>query len=158
VDCTLGANHAYGKHRLALENFIRMQFSSVLVVRLPGLFGPGLKKNVIYDLVHDNMVAAINTSSSFQYYDVSRLSADIAVALEHQLDLVHLFTEPIATGTIVKRYFPNKQLGQAPAPPAHYDHRTRHAALYGGKGGWIASAEEVLGRLGEYLRTQGVHP
>lgn len=157
VDCTLGSNHAYGTHRLALEQFMRAQFPQTLVVRLPGLFGPGLKKNVIYDLIHDNMLASINPDSSFQYYDITRLWADIGVALEHQLELVHLFTQPIATRQIVQRYFPQKQVGQTPAPQAHYDHRTRYAALYGGSGGWIASADAVLDRLGVYLKTEGVN-
>ncbi|WP_370528183.1 NAD-dependent epimerase/dehydratase family protein [Rhodoferax sp. BLA1] len=158
ADVTRGKNHAYGTHRLALEQFMRAQFANTLVVRLPGLFGPGLKKNVIYDLMHNNMLAAINPASSFQYYDITRLWADITVALEHQLDLVHLFTQPVATHTILQRYFPNKQVGQTPAPEAHYDHRTRYAALYGGSGGWIASADTVLDQLGAYLASEGVSP
>jgi hypothetical protein len=155
VDCTSGSNHAYGAHRLALEQFMRAQFAQTLVVRLPGLFGPGLKKNVIYDLIHDNMLDSINSDSSFQYYDITRLWSDIGLALEHQLDLVHLFTQPIATRQIVQRFFPHKQVGQNPAPQAHYDHRTRHAALFGGNGGWIEPADAVLDRLGDYLKTQG---
>ncbi len=156
ADAADGKNHAYGTHRLALEHFMRAQFPETLVVRLPGLFGPGLKKNVIYDLIHDNMLGSINPASSFQYYDITRLWADIAVALEQRLNLIHLFTEPIATRVIVERYFADKQVGQTPAPEAHYDHRTRHAALYGGSGGWIASADAVLDRLGVYLASQGV--
>jgi len=158
VDCTVGSNHAYGTHRLALEQFMRAQFPHTLVVRLPGLFGPGLKKNVIYDLIHDNMLANINPASSFQYYDITRLWADIKQSLDHQLGLVHLFTQPIATRAILQRYFPHKQVGQTPAPQAHYDHRTRYAGLYGGSGGWISSADAVLDRLGNYLRNEGVNP
>jgi hypothetical protein len=101
------------------------------------------------------MLASINSDSSFQYYDITRLWSDIGLALEHQLDLVHLFTQPIATRQIVQRFFPHKQVGQNPAPQAHYDHRTRHAALFGGNGGWIEPADAVLDRLGDYLKTQG---
>lgn len=158
VDATAGKNHAYGAHRLALEQFMRVQFANTLVVRLPGLFGPGLKKNVVYDLMHNNMLAAINPASSFQYYDITRLWADVTLALEHQLDLVHLFTQPVTTRDILQRYFPDKSVGQTPAPEAHYDHHTRHAALYGGRGGWIASANTVLDRLGVYLTSEGVSP
>ena len=156
VDCAAAKNHAYGTHRLALEQFMRAHFQKVLIVRLPGLFGPGLKKNVIYDLMHDNLLAAINPASSFQYYDISRLWADITVALAHQLELVHLFTQPIATREVLQRYFPDKHVGQTPGPQAHYDHRTRYAELFGGSGGWIEPADAVLNRLGAYLKTQGV--
>src|SRR5882724_390052 len=31
----------YGVHRLMLEEFVRKQFPGALIVRLPGLFGPG---------------------------------------------------------------------------------------------------------------------
>lgn len=158
ADCSQGQNHAYGTHRLALEQFMQAHFAQTLVVRLPGLFGPGLKKNVLYDLMNDNLLAAINPASSFQYYDITRLWADIGVALANRLALVHLFTQPVATQAILQRHFPGKAVGQAPAPPAHYDHRTRHAALYGGSGGWIASADEVLDRLGAYLHNEGVRP
>ena len=38
----------YGKHRLELEYFLAERFDT-LTIRLPGLFGQGLKKNIIYD-------------------------------------------------------------------------------------------------------------
>jgi hypothetical protein len=44
-------DNAYGKHRLLLENHVREHFDT-LIVRLPALFGRGLKKNFIYDLYH----------------------------------------------------------------------------------------------------------
>lgn len=47
--------HPYGKHRLELERFVEARFDS-LIVRLPGLFGDGLKKNIIYDLLHDTLI------------------------------------------------------------------------------------------------------
>lgn len=42
----------YGLHRLRLERWARAYRREALIVRLPGLFGPGLKKNFIYDLLH----------------------------------------------------------------------------------------------------------
>lgn len=41
---------AYGKNRLALENWVRREYPRALIVRLPGLYGKGLKKNFIYDM------------------------------------------------------------------------------------------------------------
>ena len=41
-------NGAYGKHRAMLETWVREEFSEHLIVRLPGLFGKGIKKNFIF--------------------------------------------------------------------------------------------------------------
>ena len=43
---------AYGKNRLDFENSVKksLNLGNVHVLRLPGIFGPGLKKNVIFDM------------------------------------------------------------------------------------------------------------
>lgn len=43
---------AYGNHRIEVENFVKMKFSKYHIVRLPGIYGKGLKKNFIYDLIY----------------------------------------------------------------------------------------------------------
>lgn len=43
---------AYGKNRLWLEDTVRREFPNALIVRLPALYGKGIKKNFIYDLIH----------------------------------------------------------------------------------------------------------
>lgn len=41
---------SYGKNRLLLEQWVREEYPSALIVRLPALYGKGLKKNFLYDL------------------------------------------------------------------------------------------------------------
>ena len=41
----------YGRNRFALEKMVRDEFSDAVIIRLPGLYGKGLKKNFIYDFI-----------------------------------------------------------------------------------------------------------
>ena len=59
-------NHPYGCHRRELEVLVRESFARVTVVRLPGLFGPGLKKNVLFDLLNQRLLDGIHPDSAFQ--------------------------------------------------------------------------------------------
>lgn len=42
---------AYGLNRLQLERWIREDFPQALILRLPALYGKGLKKNFLYDML-----------------------------------------------------------------------------------------------------------
>lgn len=41
---------AYGKNRLKLERWVREDFPDTLIVRLPALYGVGIRKNFLFDL------------------------------------------------------------------------------------------------------------
>ena len=151
VNCGHFDNHPYGTNQLALEFEFQRMFPDCLTVRLPGLFGPGLKKNVIYDLLVDNLVEKINPNSRFQYYDLNRLWSDLTLAHSAALKIVHLVTEPIQTAEILERFFPDKAVATDPSPSAAYDFRTRHAAVFGGADGYIENRDAVLERLAHFI-------
>lgn len=147
-------NHAYGTHRLWFENFCKDIFPNILIVRLPGLFGDGLKKNVIYDLINDNCLEMINPASSYQYYYLANLWKDIQIALENNLKEINLFTEPVSSAKIISTFFPAKKVGEKMVPEGHYNATTKHAKLWGNDENYIYTEEEVLSQLEEYITTQ----
>jgi hypothetical protein len=144
-------NHAYGHHRLAVETWVRERFSNNVILRLPALFGPGLKKNVLYDLLNDNGVDKINPAGIFQWYPVSRLYKDIARATTANLKLVNLFAAPLLMRDIIDAFFPESSVGLFTQSAPTYNLRTQYAELFGGKDGFIMSADRVMAALGSYI-------
>jgi nucleoside-diphosphate-sugar epimerase len=140
----------YGWHRLELERWCRKRFETI-VVRLPALFGPGLKKNVVYDLLHDHRVEQIHPDGRFQFYDVRRLWWDVEIALSAQLPLLNVTTEPISAGEVAGQVF-GRELRSAPAGDAPaYDVRSRHAPLFGGRDGYLYERGETLEALARFV-------
>jgi nucleoside-diphosphate-sugar epimerase len=143
----------YGQHRLELEQFVAERFDT-LVVRLPALFGPGLKKNAVYDLLHGNQVDKIDSRGVFQFYDVRRLWADVGVALGAGLRLVHFATEPVSMAEVARAAFGFEFHNEVAAAPARYDFRTRHAALYGGSAGYLLPKSRVLAAMADFVAAE----
>lgn len=152
-DCPPGGATAYGRHRQELEQFVGQRFHA-LIVRLPALFGPGLKKNAIYDLMHNNQVEKIDSRAIFQFYNVRHLWRDIRIAAGAKLSLVHLATEPVSMREVARCVFGMEWVNHLPGSPPYYDLRTRHAALFGGSGGYVSHKMRVLAELAEFVRTQ----
>lgn len=148
---------AYGRHRLRLERTASKAHENVLIARLPGLFGPGLKKNVVFDLMHGNRLEQIQPASRFQYYDLGRLAADLARARRAGLALVHLVTHPVSTQEVLAAVFPLLELpqGQPPAAVA-YDVQTMHAEPLGGRGRYLEDRVEVFEGLRSFVHQQAV--
>jgi sugar phosphate isomerase/epimerase len=94
-------NHAYGKNRYLFEKYIEKKFENHFIIRLPALFGKGLKKNIIFDLINNNQIEHIPVNSSFQWYNVDRLKKDIDIVINNKIRICNLFTEPIETKEIV---------------------------------------------------------
>lgn len=147
-------NHAYGSHRLQFERFVRECFPHALIMRLPALFGPGLRKNVLFDLLNGNQLDRINPESCFQWYPLERLPHDMTRAEAGGLRLVNLFTEPLSTRSILERFFPAAVVGQSAQPAAHYDLHTRHSSVFGGQGRYVMPAEQTLAAIGQFCEAR----
>ena len=148
------AGGAYGRHRRLLERFVEKRFDTT-TVRLPGLFGPGLKKNVIYDFLHANRLEAICAESQFQFYPLGRLWADIETARGAGVPLVNFATEPVAVADVARVGFGLDFANPEAGPPVHYDMRTRHAALFGGRDGYLVDAAGVLAGIAAWADDHG---
>lgn len=143
---------AYGRNRLWLEGAVRDLFPRVLTLRLPGLFGPGLRKNLIFDLMHQREEFC-HRDARFQFYDLRRLVDHADLAMAAGLDLVNMATAPVSAARLAQEVF-DRQLLNENGRPAAYDMRTRHAELFGGHGPYLAEADAVLASIADFVTTQ----
>lgn len=146
--------HAYGLHRRLLEKFVEQHFPNYLIVRLPGLVGPGLRKNVIFDFLNNNNLHAIESRGVFQFYPMVNLWYDIQTALEAGLSLVHLTGEPISVADVSLQGFGRPFTQSLASPPARYDMQTQHAQIFGSPGLYQYSIRETIQAIRAYAQSE----
>lgn len=143
------ADHAYGKHRLMMEEWVKQQYAGRWsILRLSGLFGIGLKKNVIYDLLNDNMVDSVCVNHKFQWYDMRNIFLDVEKACV-ELGVWHLYSEPVGVDEMVQSVFPEfwDRLKDNVAPkPIIYALKSSRTTS-----GWMCSKAEILQQLRQFV-------
>ena len=125
-----------------------------LVVRLPGLVGPGLRKNAIFDLHHGNALDAVDSRGRFQFYPMVNLWDDLQVALGAGLRTLHLTAAPLSIGEVAREAFHRPFDNVRPGEPAVYDFRSKHDRLFGGDGGYQYSRRESMLAIRAYAQSE----
>jgi len=142
----------YGLNRFVLEEAVKEIFPSHLIVRLPGLFGSGIKKNAIYDLIFEHNIEKLNPDSQFQFYPLSSIVDDLKKAIEADLRLVHFATEPLTLSEVSTSIFERELVkSNFSAPRTKYDFWTRHSSLRDRQGPYLYSKTEVLSHLQRFV-------
>ena len=146
--------HPYGANRRRLEAFVGDRFRDSLIVRLPGLVGPGLRKNVLFDLLNDNNLHVVDSRGVFQFYPMVCLWNDIERALELGMGLLHLTAEPVSVADVAAAGFGRRFVQEVAPAPARYDFRSRHAALFGRGGFYQYDRRETLLAIRAYAQSE----
>ncbi len=143
---TFAGAAAYGTHRAWFEAFFTARFPDCTIIRLPGLFAPDLRKNLIHDLLHgrDDQYRAMNPASHFQFFDTRRTWEMIQWAWSHDVRLLNVSSEPV-TAQEVAELFEVTLAGDSPL--AEYDMRSVHAETFGGAGGYLFDKREILAAI-----------
>lgn len=150
-------NHTYGKNRFLFEEYIKKKFDNYNIIRLPGLFGKGLKKNIIFDLINNNNVNNIKVNSSFQWYYLNWLKKDIDLILKNNIKECNLFTEPIDTIEVIKIFRNiynidyNLGLENGDNKIIKYNLFTKNYNIFNNKKNYICDKKEVVKAINEYL-------
>jgi nucleoside-diphosphate-sugar epimerase len=144
--------HAYGRHRYELEQLIAERFDAH-VVRLPGLYGHGIKKNVIFDFLNDHETEKIDSRGVYQFYPLDRLWSDLDITMRESIALLHLPAEPVSVADVARVAF-GRAFRNEVATPAHYDVRTRYATLFGGRGDYIEDRATELAGIARFVESE----
>ncbi len=115
---------------------------------------PENKQKEVKQIFTDLGFSALNftdSRSQFQFYNLARLWDDIRTALNNNLHLLHLATEPIRAGDLYRFLTGKEYENELPGKPAEYDYRTCHAKLFGKEGPYLCTKDEVMKEIKEFV-------
>jgi len=150
---SLDGAEAYGRNRAWFEMFFASHFPNSLIIRLPGLFGEGLKKNLIYDLINNRVdqFERVNPASIFQFFDISQLSNFINIATKNNLEILNVATEPISAQEIAS-IFGKKLFGESEL--LNYDIKSIYSEVFNGNHGYLQNKEKIKSSLTRLSRAK----
>lgn len=136
---------AYAVHRAYLEMAVDPLAN---IVRLPALFGSGLKKNALYDLMHGQRLDEIAPNAAYQWYPLRRLGNDIRRVRLADISQINLVSEPITMEEIRARFFPHLTIGPPRDGAPMYNVSCDHPEFWLSKG-------EIMDEMGLFLAENG---
>jgi len=145
--------HPYGLHRWNVEQWVRSRFPQALILRLPGLFGDGLKKNLIFDVLADKDLSGFDQRSRFQFYDLAKLGSDLELAQAAELTTLNIAVEPVSVASVVERITGKSYVNETDNSPFTYDMRTIHAAALRGADSYLYDARDCLDRIDKFSQS-----
>ena len=93
-----------------------------------------------------------DSRSVYQFYNLARLWDDIRTALENDLRLLHLATEPLSAAEIYRRIFDKDFINEISSAPANYDFRTKYGPLYGSDNEYLVDRKTVLDEICAFVK------
>ena len=140
----------YGLHRRILEEFVQKHFDST-TIRLPGVFGNGLKGNIIYDFLNKRF-DFIPKEGFFQFYYLKHLWKDISKALNNNLKILNISTEPISISELSMKIFNIKSSKKwITNKKPYYDMHTKYGHLWGKEDSYLYSKSEILSEIKDFV-------
>jgi nucleoside-diphosphate-sugar epimerase len=144
------ADSAYGRHRLYLETYLMNQYENVYITRLPSLFGKGLKKNAIYDLINKDYRFVPSPWSYFQYYCLDNIGKDIQKQIDLGIKVLNINSERVPFDKVLNLFelnleqFRRNKVVQENMLSDHGEH-------WGQPGNYLYTQEEILQQLKEFI-------
>lgn len=114
-----------------------------------------LKERLIQELSNNNFSALNFTDSraSYQFYNLDYLFNHITLALDNQIKVLNIATEPITAAEVYEYLYGKQFVNHITDHPANYNFKTKHSAVFGSDDGYILKRDQILSDI-KYF----VHP
>lgn len=142
----------YGLHRRELERWVAEQFPNHLIVRFPHLYGRGLKKNFLWDLMHDNALHLTDDRDVFQFYHLDNLWRDLTHFLSQDANLVHVSVAPLTAREVARECFDLDFQNTCQREPRNYDLRSRLSHRNSAESGYMYTRDEAVAAIRDFVR------
>ena len=99
--------------------------------------------------------SALNFTDSrgvFQFYNLANLWDNIQTALEKDIRLLNIATEPVSVAEVYSALCDKTFDNEIMSEPPFYDYRSKHAEVFGGKNGYFADKAAVLAEIAEFVK------
>ena len=97
-----------------------------------------LKKNFIYDLIHNHCLDWTHRDSTFQFYNLEYLYTDIKTVEENQIKLLNISTERDTLPHFVAKACLHLDFqNETERKPVNYDVKSRYFNVFGGENGYL---------------------
>ena len=112
------------------------------------------EKNNLKKIFEQLDFSAINFTDSrnvYQFYNLNRLWKDISKALDADIKLLHLATEPVSAKELYQYLTGEIFENEVTYKPVKYNYKTIYDKLFGGDGGYICKKQEVLSDIRDFV-------
>lgn len=142
---------AYGNHRYQMEERIKQNFPKTTIIRCPQLYGPGVKKGFVYDLIYDNALDFTHKDTLLQLYDIDNMWHDIQVAVKNNIPVINFAVEPITAKEAAEHARGMDFTTVTEKPPMIFHFLTKYDSIFGSSNGYLYKKEEVLENLKKFV-------
>ncbi len=114
-----------------------------------------LKERLIQELSNNNFSALNFTDSraSYQFYNLDYLFDHITLALDNQIKVLNIATEPITAAEVYEYLYGKQFVNHITDHPANYNFKTKYSAVFGSDDRYILKRDQILSDI-KYF----VHP
>lgn len=113
------------------------------------------EKEVLKTIFKNLNFTALNFTDSrakFQFYNLANLWKDINIALDNNLRIVNLATEPIEVRELYRYIYNEDFENEVSSNIPNYNYKTKYYEMYNGKDGYIYNKKEVMEDIKNFVK------